>query len=72
MVPNPTALRDLVKHEEVDMHRSLSCAEYDDCLDAVLRHSWRSWTCIRCKLFRMTRDWRAAEIAHLAALQPVE
>lgn len=67
---NPTALRSLVKHEDVDRHRSLSCAEYDDCLDTVLRHSWRSWTCARCTLFTLARDWRAAEVAHEAALRP--
>ncbi len=70
MVPNPTALPYLVKHEEVEKHRSLSCVEYDGCLDAVLRHAWRSWTCGRCKLFLRTRDCRAAEIAHVAALRP--
>lgn len=71
MSPNPTALRSLVKHEDVDKHRSLSCAEYDDCLDAALRHSWRSWSCGRCKFFLFTRELRAAETAHLAALRPL-
>lgn len=69
MLPNPTALRALVKEEEVERHRSLSCGEYDDCLDTVLRRAWRSWTCERCQLFRL-KDWRAAEIAHLAGLRP--
>lgn len=72
MVPNPTPLRFLVKHEEVDRHRSLSCGGYDTCLDRVLRRSWRSWTCERCKLFPLTRNWHAAEIAHEAVLQPAE
>lgn len=71
MVPHPTALRSLIKDEEVARHRSLSCGEYDGCLDTVLRRAWKSWTCEQCKLFRLTRDWRAAEIAHEAALRPL-
>lgn len=55
MQPNPTALRALVKEEEVDEHRSVLCSGYDDCLDAVLRESWRSWTCRRCQLFEFAR-----------------
>lgn len=70
MAPNPTALRSLVKHEEVEKHRSLSCTEYDGCLDVVLRRAWRSWSCVRCVLFRMERECRSAEIAHEAALRP--
>ncbi len=70
MVPNPTGLRSLVKHEDVEKHRSLSCAEYDGCLDTVLRHAWRSWTCGRCRLFRLAGVWHTAEIAHEATLRP--
>jgi hypothetical protein len=70
MDPKPTALRSLVEHEDVERHRSLSCAEYDGCLTTVLRHRWKSWTCQRCSLFLLTREWRAAEIAHDAALRP--
>ncbi len=69
-MPNPTALRSLVKHEDVDRQRSVSCAEYDGCLDTVLRRAWRSWTCERCALFSLTRDWARAEVAHEAALRP--
>jgi ribosomal protein L37AE/L43A len=71
MIPNPTALRSLVKQEDVEKHRSLSCANYDCCLDSVLRHAWRSWSCERCELFRLTAVWRTAEIAHEAALRPL-
>jgi hypothetical protein len=70
MSPNPTSLPAVVKHEEVEKHRSLSCAEYDGCLDAASRRSWRSWSCERCKLFRFAREARAAEAAHAAALRP--
>ncbi len=56
MSPNPTALRQLVKEEEVDEHRCVTCAEYDDCLDAALRKSWRSWSCGQCGLFRRARE----------------
>jgi hypothetical protein len=70
MAPNPTPLRALVKHEDVEKHRSLSCVEYDGCLDTVLRRAWRSWTCGRCVLFGLTRACRAAEVAHEAALRP--
>src|SRR5512138_1990214 len=55
MSPNPTALRSALKDEEVDEHRCVSCVEYDDCLDAALRHSWRSWSCGRCDLFPPAR-----------------
>ncbi len=70
MAPNPTALRSLVKHEDVEKHRSLSCSEYDDCLETVLQHRWRSWTCVRCGLFLLTGRCRAAEICHEAELRP--
>ncbi len=69
MSPNPTALRSLVKDEEVDKHRSVSCSEYDECLDAALRKSWRSWSCARCKLFRITRGLRSAHGAQIAVLR---
>ena len=52
--PNPTALRALTP-EDVDLHRSISCAEYDNCLDKVLRHGWSSWTCAHCELFSIAR-----------------
>ena len=71
MMPNPTALRSLVKPEDVEKHRSLSCARYDGCLETVLRNAWRSWSCGRCRLFVLDRDWRAAEMAHEAALRPM-
>ncbi len=70
MAPNPTALRSLVKHEDVEKHRSLSCSEYDGCLDTVLQQRWRSWTCGRCELFLLTGACRTAEICHEAALRP--
>ncbi len=65
LAPNPTALRAAVKEEEVDQHRNVCCAEYDGCLDAALRHSWRSWSCGRCRLF-LARQPRLAETAHTA------
>jgi ribosomal protein L37AE/L43A len=71
MSPNPTALRSLVKEEEVEKHRSLSCAAYDDCLEAALRSSWRSWSCDRCQLFAYARKARAAETWHEASLRPL-
>jgi hypothetical protein len=58
MSPNPTALRTLVKDEDVDKHRSVTCDEYDCCLDAALSRSWRSWSCARCTRFRMARALR--------------
>jgi hypothetical protein len=66
MSPNPTALRAAVKEEDVDKHRNVCCAEYDGCLDAALRQSWRSWSCGRCRLFLYTRESRLAESAHMA------
>jgi hypothetical protein len=70
MTPNPTALRSLVKPEDVEKHRSLSCGRYDGCLETVLQNSWRSWSCGRCRFFLHDREWRTAEICHEAALRP--
>jgi hypothetical protein len=67
MDPNPTALRSVVKHEDVEKHRSLSCLEYDACLDAASRRSWRSWSCGSCQMFRFAREARTAECLHHAA-----
>jgi hypothetical protein len=68
---NPTERRALVKHEEVEDHRSLSCAEYDICIDVALRRGWESWTCCRCELFHLRRELQVAELAHDAALRPL-
>jgi hypothetical protein len=70
MDPNPTALRCLVEHEDVEKHRSLCCAEYAGCLDTASRRRWRSWTCQHCRLFLFTREMRLAEMAQDAALRP--
>jgi len=51
MSPNPTALRSLVKEEDVEKHRCVTCPGYDDCLEAALHMAWRSWSCARCALF---------------------
>ncbi len=71
MTPNPTALSSLVKPEDVERHRSLSCAAYDGCLDAASRLPWRSWTCGRCKLFALSRRMHDLETAHIASLRPL-
>jgi hypothetical protein len=70
MNPNPTALTTLVKPDDVEKHRALSCSEYDGCLDAASRREWRSWTCVRCKLFAFARAMRATEAARFACLRP--
>ncbi len=67
LTTNPTALRTVLKPEDVDAHRSLSCAEYDFCLDTVLRRAWRGWTCARCALFPLAKAWREAEAREAAA-----
>ncbi len=71
MSPNPTALRHLVKQEEVDEHRCVLCTEYDGCLDAALRQSWRSWSCGKCGLFQRARELQAAQSALEWTLRPV-
>ncbi len=71
MTTNPTALRTVLKPEDVDAHRSLSCAEYDVCLDTVLRRSWRGWSCAHCALFSLAKECRAAE-AREAALERLQ
>jgi hypothetical protein len=70
MSPNPTALRTLIEQEDVDHHRSVSCAEYDGCLDVALRRCWRSWSCGRCSLFALAHEMRAAEIVQESASRP--
>ncbi len=67
MTTNPTALRSVLKPEDVDKHRSLSCIEYDGCLDTVLRRAWHGWSCARCQLFPLARACRAAEAREAAA-----
>lgn len=65
--PNPTALDSLVEPDDVEQRRSLSCSEYDQCLDAAYRRDWKSWTCERCNIFllgsalRGTRNSRSAQ-----------
>ncbi len=68
---NPTELASPIEHELVERHRSLSCAEYDLCLDLALLRGWPSWTCRRCTQFLVRREVRAAEVAHEAALRPL-
>ncbi len=70
MDPNPTRLRALVEPEEVDLHRSVCCAGYDDCLETASRRRWRSWTCSQCELFLLTRKMPLAMTAHEAELRP--
>jgi predicted RNA-binding Zn-ribbon protein involved in translation (DUF1610 family) len=70
MSPNPTAQRHLVKQEEVDDHRCVTCGEYDVCLDAALRQSWRSWSCGQCGFFARARALRAIESALEWTLRP--
>jgi hypothetical protein len=71
MNPNPTALRSPVKEQDVDRHRNVCCAAYDDCLDAALRRAWRSWSCGQCRLFAFARAARAAESVRVAELRQV-
>jgi hypothetical protein len=71
MSPNPTALRTLVNDEDVDAHRSVRCTEYDQCLDAALRNSWRSWSCAQCKRFVTTRRFVPPAIAQSSLVRPV-
>jgi ribosomal protein L37AE/L43A len=68
MTTNPTALRASLKHEDVEKHRSLLCAEYDECLDTALRRSWNGWTCARCKHFSLAAA-RRAEARAAAAVE---
>lgn len=68
---NPTQRFSALKHEEVEDHRSLSCAEYDACLDLVLERGWPGWTCSRCELFPKQRKARVIEITHEHSLRPL-
>ncbi len=47
----PVVLASPIKHDDVEHHRNLSCAEYDLCLEVALRRGWPSWSCRRYPLF---------------------
>ena len=70
MDPTPTPLTRLVTDEDVALHRSVSCSEYDQCLDLVLRRRWRSWTCAQCALFSLARRFATMAAAHEGSLRP--
>jgi hypothetical protein len=63
-IRTPTRLASLIKPEDVAKHRSLFCAEYDECLGEVLLHGWPSWTCRRCSRFELRGEMRSLERAH--------
>jgi hypothetical protein len=67
---NPTALSTVVDLQSVDAQRNVSCAEYDACLDAALRHRWASFTCSRCALFSAAKASRSQELDRQAGLRP--
>ena len=52
---NPVERTSLIKPDDVDSHRGLSCLSYDACLDTAERLGWRSWSCRRCPLFARPR-----------------
>lgn len=56
--------------EEVPRYRSLSCPEYDHCLDAASRKGWMSWTCEDCRLFPLAAVFRSFEVASTCAERP--
>ncbi len=68
--PRPTPLSHLVKEDEVEQHRCLSCTEYDQCLEVVLVKRWRSWSCASCGLFLLARAFDALQTDHEAAARP--
>ncbi len=70
MDPTPAPLTQQLDPEDVARHRSVACTEYDGCLDVVLRRRWRSWTCARCKLFALAREFEARRAVHDGALRP--
>ena len=49
---NPTRRTELLEPEAVSHHRSLYCAEYDDCLEVAASAGWPSWSCEKCPLAR--------------------
>jgi len=67
---NPTPLFAPVELHSVDAQRNVSCAEYDACLDAALRHRWASFTCSRCALLSTGKVSRSQELDRLAGLRP--
>ena len=70
LVRHPTPRASLVKREEVERHRNLSCTEYDACLDVAYRRDWPSWSCRRCHRFHLRVEARRAELAHGGAARP--
>ncbi len=58
---NPTRRLELLDERSVLRHRSLFCAEYDDCLDVAAEACWTSWSCEKCPLATVV----ALPVAHL-------
>lgn len=34
-------------------HRNLDCIRYDKCLDKVVKKNWRSFSCVKCPIFKI-------------------
>jgi hypothetical protein len=43
----------LVSFEEIEIVRHITCYRYDDCLNIAAHKKWRSFTCIKCPVFRV-------------------
>lgn len=67
----PSPLGALLNADEVPRRRSLSCPEYDRCLDAAFRRGWRSWSCQGCALQPLGATFRALETMRAGALRPL-
>ena len=50
--PHPVRLRRTLRLHEVDTHRRIGCAHYEECLRRSAQHTWLSFTCVRCFAFR--------------------
>lgn len=66
----PTPRAALASADDVEAHRSLSCGDYDRCLDEVLVAGWPGWTCARCARFAGGRARRAARLDVEATARP--
>lgn len=47
-LPAPTGLVRPLLEDEVDRHRSLHCAHYEDCLGEAVVRGWEGWSCAAC------------------------
>ena len=42
---------EILRSNEVEIHRHVACRAYDKCLDYAIAKKWKGWTCFFCATF---------------------